>query len=163
MNQPFWSAAMRKCSLPAAPAFGYFAEVLARFSENNFFAGVQPTVDLRSSRSQFLSLQRELFLAVPKSVADSRGPHILPRASRGKVTGCLLSREASGVLVVWKLGHLYGGNPRGRFSRRQVKAERPSTPLRPLRHSVRNLTLVASQPKMEHSPVMHFFDLLRSP
>src|SRR2546429_395401 len=93
MNQPFWSAAMRKCSLPAAPAFAHFTEVLARFSENNFFACVQATADLRSTRSQFLSRQREFFLAVPKSVADSRGTahpspsfsmqgHRLPSVSR---------------------------------------------------------------------------------
>src|SRR5947199_1413064 len=102
MNQPFWSAAMRKCSLPAAPAFAHFTEVLARFSENNFFACVQATADLRSTRSQFLSRQREFFLAVPKSVADSRGTaHPSPSFSI-KVTACLLFREAIGVLVVWK-------------------------------------------------------------
>jgi hypothetical protein len=38
MNQPFGSAAKGKCSLSASPAFAYFAKVLARFSENNFFA-----------------------------------------------------------------------------------------------------------------------------
>lgn len=37
MNQPFASASNEKCSPPASPAFAYFAKVLARFSENNFF------------------------------------------------------------------------------------------------------------------------------
>src|SRR6266566_2195694 len=117
MNQPFWSAAMRKCSLPAAPAFAHFTEVLARFSENNFFACVQATADLRSTRSQFLSRQREFFLAVPKSVADSRGTahpspsfsmqgHRLPSVSRSyRSFGCMENsdsfskQKASGYLA----------------------------------------------------------------
>jgi hypothetical protein len=77
MNDPFWSASMRKCRPPGATAFAYFAKVLARFSETNVLACVQATMDYRSPGGQFLGMPKRVFRSalrrVPKSFAHSRG------------------------------------------------------------------------------------------
>ena len=145
MNAPSWSASMRKCRPPAAPAFAYFAKVLARFSENNVLACVQATMDHRSPGRQFLGMPSEFSVpalqCVPKSFADSSG-----------------NRTFSPFWSYRILRHRYGGSPCDRFSPRDVTIAQS---LRNSGNSVRNLTLLASHPRMEHSPVMHFFDLLR--
>jgi hypothetical protein len=154
MNDPFWSASMRKCRPPGAPAFAYFAKVLARFSENNVLACVQATMDYRSPGGQFLGMPKRVFRSalrrVPKSFAHSRG-------NRTFFPELLRQRHLSRFWSSRKLRHRDCGRP---ISPREMQRSH-STQHRQHRNTVRNLTLLASHPRMELSPVMHFFDLLR--
>src|ERR1700747_1232170 len=151
MNDPFWSASMRKGRPPGAPAFAYFAKVLARFSENNVLACVQATMDYRSPGGQFLGMPKRVFRSalrrVPKSFAHSRG-------NRTFFPELLRQRHLSRFWSSRKLRHRDCGAP-------FLPARCNDRAVRNTGNTVRNLTLLASHPRMELSPVMHFFDLLR--
>ena len=97
MNQPFASASNEKCSPPASPAFAYFAKVLARFSENNFF------VAFRHQGLPFLAFRCPCFEPAKESSAPPFGASQRPspesnRASLPSSSGNFISCLPCGKL-----------------------------------------------------------------
>jgi len=92
------SLTLRKFRLPAAPAFAYFAKVLAGFSEDNVLGCVQATMDYGSPGSQFLGMPSEF--SVLRLGASQRGSQIREQTAHafpsfsGNAICCLCSRSS---------------------------------------------------------------------